>query len=79
MAVHQGNRRRWLNLGQSISQDKQLLQAILLSYVYILYLRHKGTILTTLCMSLPISITTAGELLKTLTFYNHTKCITGNE
>ena len=33
----------------------------------------------TLCMSLPISITAAGEFLKSLTFYNDIKCITVNK
>ena len=39
-------------------------------YVYILYLWHEGTILVTPCISLPISSTTAGELLKSLTISN---------
>ena len=45
--------------------------------MYILYLRHEGAILVTLHMSLPMSTTTAGELLKSLT-YNNIKCITVN-
>ena len=44
-------------------------------YLYILYLKHDGAILMTPCMSLPVSTTTAGELLKSVTFYNDIKCI----
>ena len=39
--------------------------------------RHEGTILMTLCMSLSISTTTAGQLLKSL-LYNNIKYITVN-
>ena len=59
--MHQGKRRRRLNLGRSIAQDKLLLQAILVC-VY-LVLRHEGAVLMAPYMSLPTSTTTAGELL----------------
>ena len=70
MAVYQGKRRMQLNLAKSTGQDKRLLQTIILMYTYILYLRDGGTILMTPRISPPISTTTAGELLKSLTLYN---------
>ena len=76
MAVHQGKRKRQLNLGQSTGQDKWLLEAIFLTCMHILYLKREGAILVTPHMSLPISTTTAGELLRSLTLHNDIKSIT---
>ena len=76
--MHQGKRRWQVDSGRSTGQDEQLLQAVFLMCIYILYMRHECAILMTLRMSLPISTTTAGELFKNLTLYNDIKCITVN-
>ena len=44
-------------------------------YVYMLYLRHKDTILMILCTGIPITTTTE---LNSLIFYDDNKCITAN-
>ena len=74
MAMHQGKRRRQLNLGWSTGRDKRLVQAISFTCSYILYLRCEAAILVTLCVCLPISTTTGAgsgaELLKSLVLCN---------
>ena len=65
LAVHQGKEGGSLiYIGQSTGLD--VTASGYFPYMYILYLRHKGAILVTPCMSLPISTTTAYELLKNL-------------
>ena len=70
MAMHQGWTRRRLDLGQSTGRDKQLLQAIFVTCIHILYLRHEGAIVVTPHMSLPISTINAAELFKIPTLFN---------
>ena len=47
-------------------------------YVYMLYLRHKHTILMILCTGIPITTTIVDEQLNSLIFYDDNKCITAN-
>ena len=61
MAVHQGKRRRQLNLGQCIYWPRQVTASDYYPYVHILYVRCEDAILVISSMSLPISTTTAGE------------------
>ena len=63
-------------LGHSTGSSGQLLQAC--TYMDILYLRHRETILVILCMIVPIITAIACQWLNNLVFHGDIKCITAN-